>query len=94
MCGCSSHSLRGISPYSLRGISPYSLRGISPYSLFHSHVNIIPLICRKAVYHPFHLCPENNFGVNHVYQYLFSKSIPHRKVDYSEKYNENYDCKL
>ena len=51
--------------------SSHSLRGVSPYSLFYSHVNTIPPICRKAVYHPFHWCPQNNFGVNHTYQGLF-----------------------
>ena len=34
-----------------------------------------PLFVEKALYQPFYWCPENNFGVSHVYQGLSSKSM-------------------
>ena len=44
-----------------------------------------PLFVEKPYITPFHWCPENNFGVNHVYQDLFSKSINNNKVDKHNK---------
>ena len=67
------------------GYSSHSLRGVSPCSLFYSHFNIILPICRKALHHPFHWCPQNNFGVYHAYQGLFLNRCNTKKPSLIQK---------